>query len=179
MTGAAGVPARCDREQIAAVERRVSHLPGVQQRATIVGAEARYLGYPRYLDLHAEGICATVLPAHAATLQRDDLGCATPADFAGRGLLADASAYLGSHIGVFWTVVPDGVATVTISFSDPNGRAPMTTTVRPVSNVVVARRPQDALNQIPSTIVLRRGDGHLLKKIAVTSTNMPTIGYGC
>jgi hypothetical protein len=110
------------------------------------------------------------------------LVCATIAEFERWGVLVDASVYL-DHAAVFWTVVPDGVATVTLRFV-PGGstlRHTVTTTVRPVNNVVVTKEPYDAPNAsgFPSTIVLRAADGHIIKKTTVTP-NMPTVcGYGC
>jgi hypothetical protein len=177
------VPARCGPEQAAALKRRLSHshLPR-GERGRILAAQARYLAYLRYLALHPEGICASYFPSHARKFDvADNLpNCATLADFGRWGVLVDASVYL-DHAAVFWTVVPDGVARVTLRFTQPNGRPLATTAVRPVNNVVVAREPYDAPYQsgFPTTIVLRAADGHEIKNITVTP-NMPTLcGYGC
>ena len=127
------------------------------------------------LALRAGGVCATF------TVRRelgDNFGCATLTDFGEWGVLADTNAYIGGAVAVFWTVVPDGIASVTLRFGDPHGA---TITVRAVNNVVVARDPFDAPAQsgFPSTIVLRAADGHAVRDIAVTP-NMPTLcGYGC
>lgn len=181
VTAARGVPAHCGREQVAALERRLSHLPQ-RRRARVLAAQARYLTYLRYLALHAEGICASYFPSHARKLDiADNLpSCATLADFGRWGVLVDASVYL-AHAAVFWTVVPDGVATLTLRFTKPNGRPLATSTASTVHNVVVAREPYRAPFQsgFPSTIVLRAADGRLIKKIQV-SPDMPTLcGFGC
>jgi hypothetical protein len=183
VTAPRGVPARCGPEQVAALERRLSHLPG-RERARILAAQARYLAYLRYLALHAEGICASYFPAHArkVDLANNLPNCATLADFGRWGVLVDASVCL-DHVAVFWTVVQDGVATVTLRFVPHGGPLTniATTTVRAVNNVVVTREPYHAPYQsgFPSTIVLRAADGTVIKKIAVTP-NMPTLcGYGC
>lgn len=161
VSGQRGVPTRCNAEQIAALTRQLSHVPKAK-RAGIRAAQNRYLAYLHYLALHADGVCAGY-----PTGRRGGLVCATVAEFRRWGVLADASVYL-DHEAVFWTVVPDGVATVTLRFV-PAG-SPLThtvsTTVRPVNNVVVAKEPYDAPNQsgFPSTIELRAADGHLIKK---------------
>ncbi|MGI8712431.1 MAG: hypothetical protein ACR2NR_04465 [Solirubrobacteraceae bacterium] len=178
-SGQRGVPARCGPEEVAALKRHLSHAPR-REHVRILAAQSRYLAYLRYLALHAEGICAgyrTATPASSHSLQ-----CATVASFERWGVLVDASVYLG-HAAVFWTVVPDGVATVTLRFVPGGGplRHTVTTTVRPVNNVVVAQEPYKAPDQsgFPSTIVLRASDGQAIKQIAVTP-NMPTLcGYGC
>jgi hypothetical protein len=132
------------------------------------------------LAQHAEGVCAGY-PDPTRT-GGGGLIRATVAEFERWGVLVDASVYL-DHAAVFWTVVPDGVATVTLRFS-PDGSEPahtVTTTVQPINNVVVATEPFDAPNTsgFPSTIVLRDAGGHVIKKTTVTP-NMPTVcGYGC
>jgi hypothetical protein len=180
VTAQGGVPARCGREQVAALKRRVPHLPRGEQ-ARIIGAQTRYLTYLHYLAIHPAGICASFFPARARKL---DLAanlptCATLADFGRWGVLVDASVLL-DHAAVFWTLVPDGAATVTLRFTEPNGRPLPSPTVRPVNNVVVAKEPYTPYQSgFPSTIVLRAADGRLIKKIKVTP-NMPTLcGYGC
>jgi hypothetical protein len=176
VTGQRGVPARCGREQAVVLRHRVAHLPA-QQRKRIVTAQTKWLAYLRYLALHPEGICATFIPPHATGLDLgDNFGCATLADFARWGVLADGSAYLGGTVGAFWTVVPDGVATVTVRFP---GRAAIT--ARPVNNVVVVRQPWDAPNQsgFPSTITLRARDGRLIRNIKVSPNMITLCGYGC
>jgi hypothetical protein len=181
VTGQRGVPARCGAEQIATLKHRLSRL-APRRRTRILAAQARYLQYLRYLALHPEGICATFVLTRAGYLHAgDNFGCATIADFGRWGVLADTQAYLGGRVAAFWTVVPDGVATVTLTFTAPNGRRLMASTVRAVNNVVVAKEPYKAPNQsgFPSTIVLRAADGRTIKKIDVTP-NMPTLcGYGC
>jgi len=179
VSGQRGVPARCEREQVVALKRQLSHAPR-RERVRILAAQSRYLAYLRFLALHAQGICAgyrAATPAGSHGLQ-----CATVADFDRWGVLVDASVYI-DHAAVFWTVVPDGVATVTLRFVPDGGPLThtITTTVRPVNNVVVAKEPYKAPDQsgFPSTIVLRAADGRTIKQIAVTP-NMPTLcGYGC
>jgi hypothetical protein len=177
--GQRGVPARCSTEQIAALKRRLAHVPA-PQRTAILAAQIRYLAYVRYLAQHAEGICA----GYPDPTRKGGGGliCATAAEFERWGVLVDASVYL-DHAAVFWTVVPDGVATVTLEFA-ADGSKPahtVTKTVRPVNNVVLSKEPFDAPNTsgFPSTIVLRDADGRIIKKTTVTP-DMPTIcGYGC
>jgi hypothetical protein len=182
ISGQRGVPARCVSEQAAALKRRLSQLPA-RQRAPILAAQSRYLAYLRYLALHPAGICATFLLHRGLG---DNFGCATLASFRHWGVLADTQAYLGGHVAVWWTVVPDGVATVTLHFGGPPGSTfggshEATVTARVVDNMVVIREPLDAPNRsgFPSTIVLRAADGRLIEHLAVTP-EMPTLcGYGC
>jgi hypothetical protein len=181
VTGQQGVPARCGREQVRALTRQIRHLPSYQRRR-ILAVQRQWLAYLRYLALHPEGICATFIPRHAKALDlADNFGCATMANFGQWGVLADGSAYLGSGVGVFWTVVPDGVATVILRFTEPDGRPLATSTVRPVNNVVVAKQPWKAPNRsgFPSTIVLRGANGGMIKYIRVTPDMITLCGYGC
>ena len=181
VSGQRDVPARCGPEQVAALKRQLSHVPR-GRHARILAAQARYLAYLRYLALHADGVCAAFVPAHAATLDLvDNLGCATAADFGRQDVLADASAYLGGNVGVFWTVVPDGVARVTMRFAEPSGRPSSASTARTVNNVLVAREPWDAPYQsgFPSTITLRAANGRVIKKITVTPNMITLCGHGC
>jgi hypothetical protein len=60
VTAQRGVPARCRPEQVAELKPRLSRLPR-GERTRILAAQARYLAYLRYLALHAEGICASVV----------------------------------------------------------------------------------------------------------------------
>jgi hypothetical protein len=81
------------------------------------------------------------------------------------------------HVALFWTVVPDGVNTVTLRFA-PDGtrlKRPVTTTVRPVNNVVVAREPYSA-PRLPSSVILRAGDGHVIKRIVVPADSLERTG---
>jgi hypothetical protein len=174
VSGQRGVPARCDARQRAALERRLAHAPAAQRRR-ILDAQSRYLVYLRYLALHPEGICAGYLTRQGTA---DNLGCATLAGFHRWGVLADGEAYLGGTIGVFWSVVPDGVASVTLRFAAPHH---VTITARAVNNVVVAREPWWApyVSGFPKSIVLHDSGGRVIKAIAVTG-DMPTLaGYGC
>jgi hypothetical protein len=177
-----GVPARCGAEQVAALKPRIAHLSPAR-RGQILAAQRRYLAYLRYLALHPEGICATFITPRTREIGwGDTFGCATLADFQRWGVLADASAYLGGGVGAFWTVVPDGVATVTLGYAEPNGRPFATSTVRADANVVVAREPWDAPyhSGFPSTITLRSADGRVIKTVNPNPTEMITLcGYGC
>lgn len=183
VTGQRGVPTRCAPEQTAALERELARLAR-RQRTRMLAAQARYLGYARDLALRAGGICATfVVTRTGRRALGDNFGCATVATFDRWGVLADSQAHLGGTIAAFWTVVPDDVATVTLRFAVDGtaSRHTVTTTVRPVNNVVVAKEPYTAPDEsgFPSTIVLRAADGKTIKHIAVTA-NMPTLcGYGC
>src|ERR1700743_170117 len=119
VNGQRGVPARCRAEQVAALTRQLAHVPQRERRA-ILAAQTRYLAYLRYLAQHAEGVCAGY-PDPTRT-GGGGLICATAAEFERWGVLVDASVYL-DHAAVFWTVVPDGVARVTLRFS-PDGATP-------------------------------------------------------
>lgn len=180
-TGQRGVPSRCTREQVATLTHQISHLPQ-HQRTQILAAQARWLAYLRYQALHPEGVCATFVPSGARELDlTDNLGCATLADFERWGVLADGEAFL-DHGPVFWTVVPDGVAQVTLRFAPPEGGVthPVTITARPVDNVVVAREPfRRNYSGFPSTIWLLAADGRMIKKTKVTPNMLTLCGYGC
>ena len=104
-----------------------------------------------------------------------------PLGSAKRVVTRDASAYLGGNVGVFWIVVPDGVARVTTRFAEPSGRPPSASTARTINNVLVAREPWDAPYQsgFPSTITLRAANGRVIKKITVTPNMVTLCCYGC
>ncbi|MGH3631082.1 MAG: hypothetical protein ACRDRL_27020 [Sciscionella sp.] len=115
VSGARGVPARCAREQVAALNHQIAHL-AAHRRSEIRAAQARYLDYLRYLTLHPGGICATFVPAGARQLDlADNLGCGTLTYFgrsgrarrrrrglARRDRVLDGGARRGheSHVGV-------------------------------------------------------------------------------
>jgi hypothetical protein len=183
VTGQRGVPARCAGEQVAALTRQLSHIPA-RRRPGILAAQRRWLAYLRYLALHPEGLCATFVLTRAGRPELgDNFGCAALAEFGKWGVLADTQAYLGGSTAAFWTVVPDGIATVTLSFVTPGTTPPhtITTTVRAVNNVVVAKKPYDARSRsgFPSTIALRTRNGTLIKKVTVTPNMVTLCGYGC
>ena len=169
------VPARCGPEQVAALKLWVGDLPP-RERARIVTAQARYLAYVRYLTLHSEGICASYYPSHIRTLDlaRNLPTCATLAQLHNWGVLIEDNPQL-DRAAVFWTVVPDDVAELTLRFA-PSGKAlkhSATRTVRPVNNVVVVSEPYRAPVKcggypFPSEIVLRAADGRVIKNIANT-----------
>lgn len=78
----------------------------------------------RLCRMHAEGTVATFVDTRAGHLHLgDNFGCATVADFDRWGVLADSQAYLGGSVAAFWTVVPDGVVTVTLTLI-PGWRLP-------------------------------------------------------
>ena len=169
------VPARCAAEQVAALKLRVGDLQP-RERAQILAAQAKYLAYVRYLTLHSEGICASYYRTHTRTLDiaHDLPSCATLAQLHNWGVLVEGNVDL-DHAAVFWTVVPDDVATVTLRFAR-SGRTVTHSamrTVRPVNNVVVAREPYRAPAKcggyhLPSRIVLRAADGRVIKSVANT-----------
>jgi hypothetical protein len=184
VSGQRGVPERCGAEQVAALKRKLSRVRP-PKRGRIIAAQRRYLAYLRYLALHPEGLCGTFVLTRAGHPELgDNWGCATLADFGRWGVLADTQAYLGGSVAAFWTVVPDGVATVTLSFAATAG-TPLThtvrTTARAMHNVVVAKEPYKAPGEsgFPSTIVLRGRDGTVIKKITVTPNMLTLCGYGC
>jgi hypothetical protein len=78
---------------------------------------------------------------------------------------------------LFWTVVADEVATVALRFAPVGGppKRAVTTTERPVNNVVVAREPYSA-PLLPASIVLRAGDGRVIKRIVVPAARLGRSG---
>jgi hypothetical protein len=182
-----GVPARCQREQRTALQRALRGKPA-RLRAHVLAAQARYLAYLRFEAVHPEGLCADLAgTGRGAQGGTNTFVCATLTSFGRWGVLADASSYLDGK-PLFWTVVPDGVATVTLKFT-PNGTpAPRTVikTLRPVNNVVYTSVPHGTspphnvwTNAFPSQIILRAADGRVLRRVAVTP-NMPTLcGFSC
>ena len=128
------------------------------------------------IALHSEGICASYYRTHTRTfdIAHDLPSCATLAQLHNWGVLVEGNVDL-DHAAVFWTVVPDDVATVTLRFAR-SGRTVTHSamrTVRPVNNVVVAREPYRAPAKcggyhLPSRIVLRAADGRVIKSVANT-----------
>jgi hypothetical protein len=182
VTGQRGVPARCEPEQRAALRRALRHVAKAR-RTRILVAQARYLAYMRYQALHPEGICAAWATRHTMALDAgEDFGCATMADLERYGILVDANAPLRRD-GVFWTVVPDGVATASLRFAPGQGIPPprrgrrTTMTVRVVNNMVVAAEPYGA--PFPATILLRSARGRVIRRTAVTSAMPMLCAFGC
>lgn len=189
ITGQGGVAARCQDEQVTALKQKLSRAqPSLRNQ--MLAAQARYLAYMGYLARHPEGICAAWL-THPVK-DEGTLMCGSLANFERWGIMADDANELHGN-PVFWTVVPDVVATVTLHFT-PDGtplRHPVTMTVRPVGNVVVAVVPHGRgfrrgtltrtswADAFPSTIVLRDRSGHVVRRDKVTP-NMPTeCGFSC
>jgi hypothetical protein len=86
------VPARCGREQVAALKLRVGGLQP-RERAQILAAQARYLAYVRYLTLHSEGICASYYRTYTRTLDiaHNLPSCATLAQLHNWGVLVEGN----------------------------------------------------------------------------------------
>jgi hypothetical protein len=176
VTGEENVPARCAAEQTAALRHLLSNTPK-RRRQRILGAEARYLNYERFLAVHSEGLCATWIAAGMGEAPfRGELSCATPAEFQRWGVLVNANFPAPSDLrSSFWTVVPDDVATVTLSFAAGPKPHPFTITVRPVNNVVVTGEPfPRGTFPTPSAIVVRAAGGRLIKKTKNPSQRLPT-----
>ncbi len=98
-------------------------------------------------------------------------GCGTgPAQVEhGQGLGSSGGA---GHPSTISAIVPDGVAAITLYFcargADRHGspgRQAITTTTRPVGNVMVARGPLGASDPNPREIVWRSAGGSILETI--------------
>jgi hypothetical protein len=186
VSGQEGVPKRCGPEQVRALSRQVTKLPEAKQ-AGALAAQSKYLAYLRYAALHPEGICAGWAPSGTSSLAAGDtFGCATTAELDRWGILADASGRLGGT-PVFWTVVPDAVAAVTLHFAGRGTplKHPVTVTVRPLDNVVLAPVPHGKFgargawaDSFPSRIVLRNHDAKVVRNYAVTPS-MTTLCDDC
>jgi hypothetical protein len=184
ITGQRGVAARCQAEQVTALKQRLSRTkPSLRNR--MLAAQARYLAYMRYLARHPEGICAAWLTRPVK--DEGTLMCGSVANFERWGIMAVDSNQLHGR-PVFWTVVPDVVATATLHFT-PDGtplRHPVTMTVRPVGNFVVAVVPHGRFgargawaDAFPSTIVLRDRNGQVIRRDKVTPSMPTDCGFGC
>lgn len=147
-------PARCTAELEHDLPRMPAALRGAAQAEIVAMLAAQRRG-----DQPHPSVCVTAVRLTGRFAGGGGGYCgSSPAGIAAGRSLGSTTTLGGTT--TFIGVVPDGVATVTLSFP---GRA--TTTARVVGNVLVARSPAGAGSRAPEKIVWRSAGGRVIKTI--------------
>ena len=156
------LPARCYREQAAALHRELPQIPRALRAGTLA-LEPRFINQLRQDAKPYEGVCLVAL---------NDTG---GGDGCGSGYsIADIeeghtiSSGGPTGVGVVYGLVPDGVATVTLSYSARHkADHSRTITVKAISNVFIVRNPGQRLPNygFPTSIVWRSATGAVIKTV--------------
>ena len=177
VTGQGSVPARCGPEQVAALRRQQKHAPAAR-RTRLLAAQQRWLAYTRFLATHPGGVCIAAIARRSALplSAGATAGCISAADLQEIGFAAN----VGDRRGVvFWTVVPDLVASVTVRLDrgpgEPRPRPALT--AQPAGNVVAALLPRPW--SFPSSVVLRAAAGQAVLRFAPGGDTPTLCGSGC
>jgi hypothetical protein len=155
-TGLRPVPVRCEAEQRAALTRVLARAPTVT-RDQMVELQHQYLAWERYRGRHREGIILGTITARAVGVD----GAASVDEIRQHGLLDDNAGYPGRAL--ISGVVPDGVATVTLTFPTVRVRADV------VNNVYVVAQPRHAGSL--QTVTWRAADGRPIKTLPASTIN--------
>jgi hypothetical protein len=162
------VPARCYREQIAALQHELPQIPR-RLRHGIFALQATYLNYERRSTEPYPGVCLSALNS---TGNGDGDTCYALSDIeTGHTLSSGAPA----GVPVVYGLAPDGVRSVTFYYKarSPSHR-PLTRqaisnspTALVIDNVYVLHNPRDRLpNQgFPTKLVWHAANGHVIKTI--------------
>jgi hypothetical protein len=153
-TGLRPVPVRCEAEQRAALTRALPHAPTVTRDQTIE-LQHQYLAWEGYRGRHREGIILGTITAHAVGVD----GTASVDEIRQHGLLDGNAGYPGRTL--ISGIVPDGVATVTLTFPTVRVRANV------VNNVYVGAQPRHAGSL--QTVTWRAADGRPIKTLAAST----------
>jgi hypothetical protein len=155
-TGLRPVPVRCEAEQRAALTRALARA-ATATRDQMVELQHRYLAWERYGGRHREGIILGTITARAVGVD----GAASVDEIRQHGLLDGNAGYPGRAL--ISGVVPDGLATVTLTF--PTVRVPADV----VNNVYVVAQPRHAGSL--QTVTWRAADGRPIKTLAASTIN--------
>lgn len=148
------IPARCYREQAAALHRELSHIPR-SLRAGTLALEPRFVNQTRHDALPYAGICLVALGDGGGS------SCSYSISDIEQGRAIESGGG-PDEVAVTWGLVPDGVATVTIVYPQPagHGHAP-TTTGKVISNVfIIPNRGRWLTN---SKMIWRSATGAVIK----------------
>jgi len=154
----APVPARCYREQVAALRQELPQIPH-SLRPGIFALQATYLTYERRSSEPYPGVCLTALND---TGNGDGGSCYAISDIeAGRTLSSGAPG----GVPVVYGLAPDGVRAVTFYYKGRHPRHPLTALV--INNVFILHDPRDHLpnNGFANKLVWRAANGHVIKTI--------------
>jgi hypothetical protein len=152
------VPARCYREQVAALRQELPQIPQ-SLRTGIVALEVSYLAFERRSTEPYPGVC---LPALNNTGNGDGGSCYAVSEIdAGQTLSSGAPG----GVPVVYGLAPDGVRSVTFHYSGRYPGHPLTVLV--IDNVFILHDAGDRLpnNGFPSKLVWHAADGHVIKTI--------------
>ncbi len=166
VTGFRAVPTRCMAEERAALER-IGHQwihpgTGTAIHAPTVQLQAQYLEWQRYRGAHAEGICLGAFSPVINGASHASEDCRYTVGDIERGS-ASTGGTDSTRGQLFYGVVPDGVALVTMRFSPLKGKRFPPTTAIVVRNIWALVPPPRAY--FPSAWIWRDAAGHVLKTI--------------
>jgi hypothetical protein len=153
------VPARCLREQSAALHRELPQIPR-SLRAGTLGLEPRFVNQTRHDALPYPGVCLVALGADGGS------SCSYSVSDIEQGR-AITSGGGPDEVGFIYGLVPDGVATVTLSSPEPgtHGRA-QTTTVKAINNVFIVPNPGGYRTfGTPAKLIWRSDTGAVIRTI--------------
>jgi hypothetical protein len=154
-------PARCTAE----LRRDLPRMP-----AAIRGAALRIvsstLAYQRRADRPHESVCLTAVTLAGPLAGSGGGGCGVaPAEIRTGGGLFGTTSGGTDGATILSGLVPDGVATVELDFRTRTGGR-VSTTTRPVGNVVVARIPRGGTARAESRMGWRGANGAVLRAIS-------------
>jgi hypothetical protein len=155
------VPARCYREQIAALRHELPQIPR-RLRQGIFALQATYLDYERRSTEPYPGVCLSALNS---TGNGDGDTCYALSDIeAGHTLSSGAPG----GVPVVYGLAPDGVRSVTFYYRGRYPGHPLTALV--ISNVYVLHDPRDRLpnNGFPTKLVWHAANGRVIKTITLS-----------
>jgi hypothetical protein len=143
--------ARCDAAQATALRQLVHGRPKL---ARALPLQAEYLRWQRYQATHTEGVFVVEMSAAG----HDFSGNLTTADIEA-GAVSGPSSETSGYI--FYSVVPDGVAAITMRFPRDHERSFSPVTAAVGGNVYVLTPPPRAF--YPSQIIWRGADGRVIR----------------
>lgn len=152
------IPTRCYAQQRAALERELPQIPK-QLRAPTLALEPRFLDQLRYSATPHPGVCLLALNSGGG----GDVDCGDTASSIEQGHSTGSGGPTG--VGVFYGIVPDGVASVTFYYPGHYPGHPVTALA--ISNVFILRNPGQRLPNygFPQRIVWRSAQGTVIKTI--------------
>jgi hypothetical protein len=153
------VPARCYREQVAALRQELPQIPH-SRRPGIFALQATYLAYERRSTEPYPGVCLSALNA---TGNGDGASCYAVSQIeAGHALSSGAPG----GVPVVYGLAPDRVRSVTFYYKGRYPGHPLTVLV--INNVFILHDPRDRLpgNGFPNKLVWRAASGQAIKTIS-------------
>jgi hypothetical protein len=153
-------PARCYREQQAALRQELGTIPP-RLRGAALALQPRYLAYEKRLAIPYPGVC---LVAVNGSGNGDGASCGYSVGEIKAGHTLTSGAPSG--VGVVYGLAPDGVRSVTLQYSKRPDRH--TFTVPVINNVFIVPNPHQRLPHegFPDKLLWRSSDGQIIKTIS-------------